>query len=361
MQGVPDVDRSSTASFYILGLWCFLYKKITQQTFDISTSNQLFSLTVLCSTSIKKLYTFCAQDLNNSLSHIPVLKEEISVFLQLSPHGILIDCTLGLGGHSADILSKAGSRAKVVAFELDSENLAQAKKNLSSFQNQVTYIRDSFVTIREHMDELGIDSVQAILFDLGLSSPHVDKGARGFSFLREGPLDMRFDCRHGKTAQDLIQRLSPRELTRIFREYGEEPRARLIAEKIVKVRKQHPFITTTQLADFISECVSRRGKEHPATRVFQALRIAVNDELTVLARALRDAVFLLSSGGRIAVISYHSLEDRIVKNVFKAFARPSEGSPEIKILTKKPVSPSDTEVRHNPRARSAKLRVAEKL
>lgn len=295
------------------------------------------------------------------MSHIPVLKEEITTFLKLPAHGVLVDCTLGLGGHTAALLAKAPSGAKVIAFELDLENLAQAKKNLLSFQNQVTYVRDNFVTIHEHMDELGIDSVQAILFDLGLSSPHVDKGARGFSFLREGPLDMRFDCRHGKTAQDLIQRLSPRELERVFREYGEEPRARLIAEKIVKVRKQHPFTTTTGLADFIAGFVSRRGREHPATRVFQALRIAVNDELTVLAQALSDAISLLARGGRIAVISYHSLEDRTVKNVFKAFALGNEGSPEIMLLTKKPVIPSQDEVRQNPRARSAKLRVAEKL
>lgn len=295
------------------------------------------------------------------MNHVPVLKQEIFTYLQLPPDGVLVDCTLGLGGHLADILSRVGAGAKAVAFELDDENLAQAKKNLSSFQNQVTYIRDNFVTIREHIDELGIDSVQAILFDLGLSSPQVDKGARGFSFLREGPLDMRFDRRYGKTAQDLIQRLSPKELARIFREYGEEPRARLIAEKLAKVRKTNSFTTTTQLADFIAEFVPRRGREHPATRVFQALRIAVNDELTVLARALQGAVSILCPGGRIAVISYHSLEDRIVKNVFKAFARPHEGSPEVKILTKKPIIPSPEEIRTNPRSRSAKLRVAEKL
>jgi 16S rRNA (cytosine1402-N4)-methyltransferase len=298
---------------------------------------------------------------DSELKHIPVLKEEVFEFINLPSHGTFIDCTLGLGGHTADILSRTGEGAHAIAFEVDEENLAEAEKRLSSFQNQVTFIRDNFITIHEYVDDLEDNCVQAILFDLGLSSPHVDKGARGFSFLRGGPLDMRFDQRSGRTAQDLIQRLSPRELIRIFKEYGEEPHARQIAENIVKVRKAQPFKTTIDLADFIEEIIPRRGKEHPATRVFQALRIAVNEELDVLAQALQNAVSVLCPGGRIVVISYHSLEDRIVKNTFKTFSRPQEGSPVLNILTKKPLVPTHEEIKANPRARSAKLRCAEKI
>lgn len=291
------------------------------------------------------------------MEHISVLKEETFNYLNLKADGTLLDCTLGLGGHSEYVLSRLGPSAKVLAFEVDSENLEFAKNRLSSFQNQVTYVQDNFVNLKTHIEELGTSCLQAIFFDLGLSSAQVDKGARGFSFLREGPLDMRFDKRSNRTAEELIQKLSPKELTRIFKEYGEDPYAHLIAEKIVKVRKSSPFKTTTQLANYIAQFVPRRGKEHPATRVFQALRIAVNNELDVLAEALKDAISVLCPGGRIVVISYHSLEDRIVKNVFKAHLSHQE----LEILTKKPLTPSFEEIKANPRARSAKLRAGEKI
>ena len=243
-------------------------------------------------------------------------------------------------------------------------------------KKKVIYINDNFRYLKSRIAEKGIKEVSAVLFDLGLSSPHVDDCERGFSFIKEGPLDMRFDLRGELTAADVINRYEEEELARVIYEYGEERRSRQIARKICTKRKAKPFTTTKEFADFIAEILpkefKKKGKFHPATRIFQALRIEVNDEINALKEALVQATDVMCSGGRIVVISYHSLEDRVVKHFFKELMRPpvksaeeslyrSYGEPLFISLTKKPVIPTETEIAENPRSRSAKLRAYQKI
>jgi len=289
--------------------------------------------------------------------HESVLLKEVLEHLDLPKKKIIVDATLGLGGHSLAILENLPGNGRLIAFEADSCHLQLAQKRLKTFQDQVTLLHANFVQLEEHLKQLKIKQIDGILFDLGLASPHVDDAQRGFSFMKDGPLDMRFDSTQKKTAAEIVNTVSEKELIRIFQEYGEETRARKIALEIVKTRKSKPYKTTIQLSKMIEKLVPREGHIHPATRVFQALRIAVNSELDVLQEALTQAVTLLKPDGRIAVISYHSLEDRIVKIFFKAHA--AAGT--LQIITKKPLVPLDEEVRRNPRSRSAKLRVAQKL
>jgi len=284
----------------------------------------------------------------------------------------VIDCTLGLGGHSLEILKRIGMGGRLMAFEQDENNLKTAQENLKAYEQQITYVHDNFETLTENVQKHDFAPVDAILMDLGLSSPHVDDPERGFSFNKEGPLDMRFDPRQTLTAEKIVNTYSEAELADIFFFYGEEKRARSIARKMVEARKIKPIRTTTELAELIRSSAKFSGTLNPATLTFQALRIAVNREMEVLEKALDQAVEVLAPGGRLAVISYHSLEDRIVKNKFRHFTRecicPKElplcqcnFTKRLYLLTKKPIIPSGIEVSANPRSRSAKLRVAEKL
>jgi 16S rRNA (cytosine1402-N4)-methyltransferase len=296
---------------------------------------------------------------NHTFIHEPVLTDEVLSLLDLKGKRNVVDATLGLGGHAKIMLEKMPKSGKLIGFDADHSHIKVAKKNLRIFKDQVIFVNNNFVEMEAEMKKTKVRSIDAILFDLGIASPHVDFGERGFSFLREGPLDMRFNQNTGRTAADVLNDYSEKELVRIFFEYGEERNAKKIAREILKRRKWRKIKTTTQLAEFIEKTVGRHGKIHPATRIFQALRIEVNNELEVLPEGLRQAVALLKKGGRVAVISYHSLEDRIVKNYFRELSRME--SPMLKLLTKKPVVPSDEEISRNPRSRSAKLRVAEKL
>lgn len=333
-----------------------------------------FTFRVKC--RIKKLYTFeynfCTQQV---LSHISVLRKPVHEYLNLSEGKIAVDCTVGLGGHTHDMLESVGSTGKVFGFDQDGDHLQFAKDRLSSFSN-VNLIHRNFVFLQEELEQRDVTRVDAILFDLGLASPHVDLPERGFSFLKEGPLDMRFDQTDRRTAADIVNNSSFTQLVRIFRDYGEERFAARLAKAIMLERRKQPFQTTKQFADFVSSVLPKEPRKHmsfhPATRVFQALRIAVNEELDVLPTALTQAISLLSPKGRIVVISYHSLEDRIVKNIFRDESKgclcPTEifvcecgHTPRIEILTKKPVTPDETEIRDNPRSRSAKLRAIQKI
>jgi len=291
--------------------------------------------------------------------HEPVLVNEICEYLDVSKRRNVIDATVGLGGHSKVLLEKMPKSGKLIALDADKEHLNVAKKNLRKYKDRTLFFHSNFSEMAAQLLTTRIKSIDAVLFDLGLASPHVDLAERGFSFLRDGALDMRFNTVEGRTAADIVNEYSEKELVRIFFEYGEERNAKKIARELVKRRKWRKFKTTKQLADFIENAIGRFGKIHPATRVFQALRIEVNNELEVLPAALDQAVNLLKKGGRIAVISYHSLEDRIVKNFFRNLAK--EDTPILKIITKKPIIPSDEEIAANPRSRSAKLRVAEKI
>ncbi|PIX80562.1 16S rRNA (cytosine(1402)-N(4))-methyltransferase [Candidatus Peregrinibacteria bacterium CG_4_10_14_3_um_filter_44_21] len=310
---------------------------------------------------------------NKKKMHIPVLKEEVLDSLKLKPGYKVVDATLGLGGHALEMLELIGEKGHLYAFDQDERNLLEAKKNLADYEDRITYYHFNFVSLKTCLTDDGVTSVDAALFDLGLSSPHVDDPSRGFAFKADGPLDMRYDVRQKLKASDIVNKWSESDLVEIFSKYGEERASKKVAREIVNARKNRPFETTEQLADFIREQKKHiREKKDAATNVFQALRIAVNDELDVLAKVLPDAISVLKPGGRIAVISYHSIEDRIVKNVFRDLSKDLEDPDEhfvnkvlrakqIDLLTKKPIIPSESEISENPRARSAKLRVAQKV
>jgi len=301
--------------------------------------------------------------------HIPVLLPEVLHYVNAAEGKIVVDGTLGGGGHTEAML-QAG--AQVIGIDQDEQALEFARERLASFDGQFTALQGNFSTMPALLREAGYEKVDAILVDIGVSSWQLDEASRGFSFGKEGPLDMRMDRSCGKTAADLVNGCSEEELKTIFREYGEERAAGKMARRIVEQREKKPFITTLDLADFISSIIPRGGKTHPATRIFQALRIAVNDELGVLHQFLENAAELLNPGGRVLVITFHSLEDRIVKQFFKHASlaeidrkewpapRPNPDY-QYKLLTRRPVVASADELKRNKRARSAKLRVAEKI
>lgn len=281
--------------------------------------------------------------------HIPVLAQEVLDGLNLAPGANVIDATLGLGGHATLLLKRIGQDGFLYGFDRDPRNLALARERLHSYRDQTRLIHDSFANIGGH----DLPPVDAVLFDLGFSSVHVDDPSRGFSFLNEGPLDMRYDITQEKTAREIVNTWSVDDLARIFRLYGEEQRANDIAKAIARERREHQLDSTVQLAGIIAEVKGRRGKTHPATQVFQALRIAVNDEFTEIENGFSAALEILKPAGRLAVITFHSLEDRITKQFIKR-------TNTLESLSKKPIRPSEQEVQENPRARSAKLRLAQK-
>lgn len=310
------------------------------------------------------------------MEHLSVLKSDVQNFIDLHGDEIFVDATLGLGGHAGDVMKKLTKGGRLIAFEQDERNLEEAKKRLKAYEKQITYIHDNFRHLKTRITGEGIDKVDYIFFDLGLSSPHVDEADRGFSFMREGPLDMRFDQRNEKTASDVINTYGKEDLENLIYEYGEERDSRRIARQIIERREEKPFETTTEFADFLAEIIHKKRTKkgsgsHPATRIFQALRIEVNDEFGALREALEQAVEILKVGGRILIITFHSLEDRLVKKFFMELEKPpvsgdkalyqSHGDPIFRRLTKKPVIPSDEELSENPRSRSSKLRVYEKL
>ena len=285
-----------------------------------------------------------------------------------------MDCTLGLGGHSEAILKAAAPEGRVLAFDKDREAIDFAARHLSAYQNRLTIVQDDFRNLPKVFNEHHLPAAAGILADFGPSMLQFSSAKRGFSFQLEGPLDMRMDAEQGETAADLINSLDERNLQRIFREYGEEPAAARIARKIVSIRKESPISTTTQLRVLVESVAPRRREQkiHPATRTFQALRIAVNHELENLDSFIFDAFDSLEERGRLVLISFHSLEDRVVKQTFKFLSAACRcpksvpvctcgGKPLSKLLTRKPVTPSREEVDKNPASRSAKLRAIEKL
>ena len=313
--------------------------------------------------------------------HIPVLCHEVIDFLKPKPNGIYIDGTVGLGGHSAAILENSLPDGRVIGIDLDVEALAIAKDRLHGFEGRYSLINGNFAEIDVLLERQSVRAVDGILLDLGVSSLQLDTPHRGFSFNHTGPLDMRMNVGHGLdrevetvlTAMKVVNNSTIDVLTDIFRRYGEERFAKKIAGRIVQARQQGPIKTTTQLAEIVKRAVPQKvSKVHPATRVFQALRIHVNTELENLATGLDVARSLLKPGGCLCVISFHSLEDRIVKHRFQRWAQTCicspktpvcicDHNPSVEILTKRPVLPSVAETQQNPRARSAKLRAARKL
>jgi len=293
------------------------------------------------------------------LTHVPVLTPQVLDQLRPSRGGVFVDCTVGLGGHAAAMLAAGASR--LVGLDRDADALARARETLAPWRDRVDLVHADYRTLPSVLDERRLPVVDGALADLGVSSMQFDEPGRGFSFQRDEPLDMRMDRSQGETAADLVARASEEDLANAIFQFGEERFSRRIARAIVAVRRQAPIATTGALAEIVRRNVPRRGamRIDPATRTFQALRIWVNRELEGLDRFLEDAIGRLQAGGRLAVITFHSLEDRIVKHTFRALAQ-REGAV-VRVLTKKPIVPDEDEVRRNPRARSAKLRAAERI
>lgn len=291
--------------------------------------------------------------------HQPALPDEVLQYLAPRPGGVIVDGTVGTGGHSAMILPRLLPQGRLLAIDRDPEALALARHRLTEFEPQVTVLHGNYRELPRHLGARGIAGVDGILLDLGMSSLHVERAERGFSFSKEGPLDMRMDPAQDATAASLVNRLTADELSTLLRQFGEERFAARIARRIVEARRAAPITTTTQLARLTLEAVppaARHGRLHPSTRTFQALRIAVNDELGALEQFLSEAHGWLNPGGRLVVLSFHSLEDRLVKRAFADGARAGIWT----VLTKKPVRPSAGEVARNPRARSTRLRAVER-
>jgi 16S rRNA (cytosine1402-N4)-methyltransferase len=310
-----------------------------------------------------------AQEMEDVTYHRPVMVAEAVELLAPRPGALVVDATCGGGGHTEAILRTG---ADVLALDQDPDAIQHAHERLAPFGGRVTLRQVNFRDADKILDELEIGTIGGALFDLGVSSRQLENAGRGFSMMRNGPLDMRMDPRTELTAADIVNRFSEEELTHLFRDLGEEPAARRIASLIVKMRKSAPFRETLPLAHAIEKVVGRHGRRHPATQIFQALRMEVNDELGSLEQGLRVLTGRLEPGSRIGVISFHSLEDRIVKNFFRDRSREWLDRPEwpaaqrnpernLNLITPKPVEPGDDEQRTNPRARSAKLRVAEKI
>ena len=300
--------------------------------------------------------------------HRPVLYQEIIHALQPRSPGRYIDGTIGAGGHARGILEACAPDGRLFGLDVDPQALAIARETLAPYGQRVELAQASYVALPDELRRIGWEAVDGILLDLGVSSMQLDQPLRGFSFLHEAPLDMRFDPAHGMSAADLLNSATEAEIADILFRYGEEPRARRIARSIVRGR---PVATTAQLAEIVKSAYPGHSRMHPATRTFQALRIAVNDELGSLEQALPRAVQALRPGGRLAVISFHSLEDRIVKDYFRAESSDRVNPPyeqvyeverraTLRVINRKPITPGPQEVQGNPRARSAKLRVAEK-
>ena len=306
--------------------------------------------------------------------HKTVLLEETVDGLNIKPNGTYVDCTLGGAGHSSLILSKLGQDGRLIAFDQDEIAIANAKERLAAYGGQLTTVKSNFLYLTEELNKLGIERVDGILYDLGVSSPQLDTPERGFSYHHDAPLDMRMDSDAALSAYDVVNDWPYEDLVRIFFRYGEEKFSKQIARKIEAARAVKPIKSTGELVELIKDAIpapARRKGGHPAKRIFQAIRIAVNDELSVFEQSLQEAIELLNPGGRISVITFHSLEDRICKATFKKASEtpdlprglpiiPEEYKPVLKLITRKPIGPSDEELETNNRARSAKLRIAEK-
>ena len=315
-----------------------------------------------------------SKNMSEQLTHYPVLLEECLDALKIRPDGIYLDGTLGRAGHSREI-AKRLTTGRLICVDRDQAALDAAQERLHDVMERVTLVHSNYDKIQEILNGLSIQGVDGMLFDLGVSSPQLDDSARGFSYMNDAPLDMRMDRSEGMTAADVVNTWSQEELRRILSQYGEERYAGPIAAAIVRRRQQKPIETTLELVEIVKSGMPGKAwkeKQHPAKRSFQAIRIAVNDELASVERMLQAAVPRLNRGGRLAVITFHSLEDRIVKTSLAAFAKgctcPPDfpvcvcgKTPDVRLIGRKPILPSERELEKNPRSRSAKLRVAEKL
>ncbi|WP_077625073.1 16S rRNA (cytosine(1402)-N(4))-methyltransferase RsmH [Sediminibacillus massiliensis] len=307
--------------------------------------------------------------------HVSVLKREAVDGLNIHAEGTYVDCTLGGGGHSELIARQLGPGGKLIAFDQDENALAAAKEKLTDYSDRVVYVHSNFRNLKEQLEKIGVKEVDGVLFDLGVSSPQLDQADRGFSYHNDAPLDMRMDQNQDFTAYEVVNHWSYQQLVKIFYRYGEENFSKQIARKIEERREITPIETTFELVEIIKEAIpapARRKGGHPGKRVFQAIRIAVNDELNAFDEALHQAAEVLSIDGRLSVITFHSLEDRLCKQAFKKWSStpplpknipiiPEESKPPFRQINRKPILPDDNELETNRRARSAKLRILEKI
>ena len=308
-------------------------------------------------------------------SHVSVLLRECIEALNIKPDGIYVDCTEGGGGHSLEIVKRLTAGGRLIAIDRDEDALRAAGERLGDYADRVTFVHSNYAMLQSVLADLGIPKADGVLADLGVSSYQLDTAERGFSYMQDAPLDMRMDREQPLSARDVVNTYSEEELRRILYDYGEEKFARNIAANIVKQRSERPIETTLELAELVKGSMpkaAREGGHHPAKRTFQAIRIEVNAELSSIPPALDAAVHALNPGGRVAVITFHSLEDRLVKQKFAALSSgctcPREfpvcvcgKKPVVRVITKKPVTAGEDELEVNPRSRSAKLRVAEKI
>ncbi|MDN4607557.1 16S rRNA (cytosine(1402)-N(4))-methyltransferase RsmH [Sporosarcina highlanderae] len=306
--------------------------------------------------------------------HITVLLHEAVEGLNIKPDGVYVDCTLGGAGHSLEIVKRLSPDGRLICFDQDTTAIEAAKEKLKDYLSQVTFIHSNFRNLKSELANIGISTVDGVLYDLGVSSPQLDTPERGFSYNHDAALDMRMDTNAPLTAFDVVNEWSYENLVRIFFRYGEEKFSKGVARKIEESRKQAPIQTTGELVELIKDGIpaaARRTGGHPAKRVFQAIRIAVNDELGAAEDSLTDALTVMNPGGRICVITFHSLEDRLCKTIFKEVTSlpelppnlpviPDNMEPEFKAVTRKPIVPSEEEISVNKRSRSAKLRIIEK-
>jgi 16S rRNA (cytosine1402-N4)-methyltransferase len=300
------------------------------------------------------------------VAHRPVMMTEVLEYLRPRADGCYLDATVGEGGHAEAVLDASAPTGRVIGFDRDPYALAVARERLAVYGPRCLLFHGDYRDIEDRLPILGVETLDGILLDLGVSSYQLDQPTRGFSFRAEGPLDMRFDPSRGPTAAELVAHCSEEELCRWLREYGEERWARRIARAIVRRREQEPLLTTTQLASVIERVVppsARYGRIHPATRTFQALRIAVNRELEGLGQVLERLASRLTPGGRLCVLTYHSLEDRVIKHQFRAMAEGSRhgGDAHLNVLTRRPLRPNPQEIEANPKSRSAKFRAIERV
>jgi len=308
-------------------------------------------------------------------NHETVLLSETIENLNINPKGIYVDGTLGGGGHSELICSRLSEEGMLIGIDQDMDAIEYAKKRLEKYSNRFMFANNNFSNIKKILEELGIEKINGIVLDLGVSSYQLDNKERGFSYMQDAELDMRMDRKRSLTAKDVVNTYPEKELQKIIKVYGEEKWASRIAKFIVQEREESEISTTGELVNIIKKAIpagARRSGPHPAKRTFQAIRIEVNNELNILEKTVKDVSEVLEPGGRICIITFHSLEDRIIKNVYKELGTGCICPPELpickcdkepilKIITRKPIYPSDNETNNNPRARSAKLRVAEKI
>jgi len=307
--------------------------------------------------------------------HVSVLLNECIDGLNIKPDGVYVDCTMGGAGHSKEIVKKLSSEGLFIGIDQDINAINTAKERLNEYSDRVKFIHSNFENIKSELEKLGITKIDGVLADLGVSSHQLDEADRGFSYMQDAPLDMRMDVRSEFSAYDVVNSYSEDELNRIIKEYGEENWSRRIAKFIVEAREESPIKNTGELVEIIKKAIPKKARidgPHPAKRTFQAIRIEVNNELGVITSLIRDVASIMNKGGRICIITFHSLEDRIVKNEFKYLATDCICPPElpicqcdkekeVKVITRKPTLPSKEEIEVNPRSRRAKLRVAEKI